>query len=470
MANRPFDLELAAFTLDPNDREPSMSRIVAKYLDIELSEEELTPALLATLAGKLEEVLTKELKDKGLWTVYHDTELALVPVLARIESAGVQLDVAYLKTLSTKLHAELLTLEEEIYGLSGERFNIQSPKQLQTILFEKLGLTTGKKTKTGHSTNVQVLTELANHHPLPGKILEYRHLAKLLSTYIDTLPKQVDSKGRVHTTYNQTIASTGRLSSTDPNLQNIPIRTDIGRKIRQAFIPMEGCVFLAADYSQIELRLLAHFSKDPNLLEAFRTNEDIHTRTATLIFDKAADLVTPDERRIAKTVNFGVVYGMGPFKLATDLHISMKEAKSFIDAYFARYAEVSALMQSFETTARDEGYLTTILGRKKTFPGLSSKNRVVYEATKREAMNYPLQSSAADIIKRAMITLDEALREGRYTSRIVLQVHDELVLEVPRAETEAVTHLVVEHMQNAVQLEVPLTVSVGIGDSWMAAH
>lgn len=470
MAHRPFDIELAAFTLDPNDREPSMARILRRYLNLSVSDEDYSPALLASVAGALEETMTSHLKKEGLWDIYQDMELALVPVLARMEHAGVRLDLAHLQHLSNQLHTDLLVLEQDIYRLSGETFNIQSPKQLQTILFEKLGLSTGKKTKTGHSTNVQVLTQLAEQHPLPAKILEYRHLAKLLSTYIDTLPKQVDREDRVHTTYNQTIASTGRLSSKDPNLQNIPIRTDIGRQIRRAFIPRPGCVLLAADYSQIELRLLAHFSKDPNLLEAFRTNEDIHTRTASLIFDKAPDGITPEERRIAKTVNFGVIYGMGPFKLAGDLRISMKEAKSFIDAYFTRYDKVAALMESFEVRARDEGYLTTLLGRKKTFPGLSSRNRVVYEATKREAMNYPLQSSAADIIKRAMITLDNALLKGSFASRLVLQVHDELVLEVPHEEVESITHLVVDHMQNAVTLDVPLTVSIGVGDSWMTAH
>lgn len=470
MAIHPFDIEIAAFTLDANERQPDFARIARRYLEMDIAPEDLTPGLMAALAAPLMEKLTAALKERGLYEVYMDTELALVPVLARMEHAGVKLDLAYLAELSKELKQQLATLEKEIYSLSGEEFNIQSPKQLQTILFEKLQLTSGKKTKTGLSTNVQVLTELAEVHPLPAKILEYRHVAKLLSTYIDALPRQADKNGRVHTTYNQTIASTGRLSSIDPNLQNIPIRTDIGRKIRKAFIAEEGRVFLAADYSQIELRILAHFSQDPFLLEAFRNNEDIHTRTATLIFDKKPEQVTKDERRISKTVNFGIVYGMGPFKLSQDLRIPLKEAKGFIDAYFERYAGVSEFMKNLEIRARDEGMLDTVIGRTKSFPGLASRNRVVYEATKREAMNYPLQGSAADIIKKAMITLDQALIEKGLEARMVLQVHDELVLEMPRAEAEEVTKLVVQHMENAIPLSVPLKVDVGIGTSWFDAH
>lgn len=465
-----FDIEIAAFLLDSNDRQPDFARIARKYLEIDLAPEDMTPGLMAALAGPLMQALEKELKERKLMELYMNTELALGPVLARMECVGVKLDLDHLAKLSKELRTQLETLEKEIYAHSGEEFNIQSPKQLQTILFEKLQLASGKKTKTGLSTNVQVLTELANHHPLPAKILEYRHLSKLLSTYIDALPRQADKQHRVHTTYNQTIASTGRLSSIDPNLQNIPIRTDVGRKIRKAFIPEEGSVFLAADYSQIELRLLAHLSKDPNLVEAFSINEDIHTRTATLIFQKKPEEVLSEERRIAKTVNFGVVYGMGPFKLSQDLRIPLKEAKSFIDAYFERYASVRDFMAGLEATARDEGVLTTIFGRNKTFPGLTSRNRVVYEAAKREAMNYPLQGSAADIIKGAMISLDRALIDGGYKARMVLQVHDELVLEVPRNEAEAVTKLVVHHMENAAALSVPLKVEVGMGASWFDAH
>lgn len=466
----PFDIEIAAFTLDANDRQPDFARIARKYLDVELQPEDLTPEMIGALVAPLQEALTKELKERKLFEVYHDTELALVPVLARMENLGVRLDVPYLATLSKDLHSQLAALEKEIYAISGEEFNIQSPKQLQVILFEKLQLTTKKKTKTGYSTNVQVLTELAEEHPLPGKILEYRHIAKLLSTYIDALPRQADKENRVHTTYNQTIASTGRLSSIDPNLQNIPIRTDMGRKIRKAFIPAEGCVFLAADYSQIELRLLAHLSEDPQLIDAFSKGEDIHTRTATLIFEKQPHEVTSEERRIAKTVNFGIVYGMGPFKLSTDLRIPMKEARSFIDAYFERYGNVASFMEGLEQEAKDTGYLSTLLGRTKSFPGLSSRNRVMYEAAKREAMNYPLQGSAADIIKCAMIKIDQDLEYHGYKARLVLQVHDELVLEVPKEEAEAVTKLVVKHMEEAMKLRVPLKVECGIGDSWFVAH
>lgn len=470
MTSLPFDIEIAAFLLDANDKQPDIARIARRYLGISLSKEDVTDGILGTLAAPLMAALTDALKEKGLLTVYEELELALIPVLAKMEHAGVMLDIPYLAALSKELRSQMETLEQEIYTTSGETFNIHSPKQLQVILFEKLKLSTGKKTKTGFSTNVQVLTELAEVHPLPAKILEYRHLSKLLSTYIDALPKQADPEGRVHTTYNQTIASTGRLSSIDPNLQNIPIKTDLGRKIRKAFIPQEGYVFVAADYSQIELRLLAHFSEDPNLIEAFAQNEDIHTRTATLIFDKKPEEVTKEERRIAKTVNFGVVYGMGPFKLSQDLRIPLKEAKSFIDAYFERYASVAGFMHGLEEQAKTQGTLGTLLGRTKEFPGFTARNRIIYEATKREAMNYPLQGSAADIIKKAMITLDAALEEKGYNARMVLQVHDELVLEVPVDEVEHVTRLVVEHMENAAQLKVPLRVEVGVGTSWFDAH
>lgn len=470
MAQPPFDIEIAAFLLDGNERQPDLARIARRFLHVDITPEEMTPGMIGALMGPLHKELEKELRERNIWDLYNDTEVALVPVLARMENLGVKLDLPYLAALSKELHKQLEVIEKEIYSLSGEEFNIQSPKQLQVILFEKLQLASGKKTKTGLSTNVQVLTELAEVHPLPAKILEYRHLAKLLSTYIDALPRQADRNARVHTTYNQTIASTGRLSSIDPNLQNIPIRTDIGRKIRKAFIPEDGCIFLAADYSQIELRLLAHFSGDPQLVEAFSINEDVHTRTATLIFQKKPEEVLPEERRIAKTVNFGVVYGMGPFKLSQDLRIPLKEAKSFIDAYFERYAKVADFMRGLETQARDEGYLFTILGRSKSFPGLTNRNKVIYEAAKREAMNYPLQGSAADIIKRAMITLDADLQAQGYKARIVLQVHDELVIELPKDEAEAVTKLVVQHMEDAVELAVPLKVEVGMGASWFDAH
>lgn len=467
-----FDIQIAGFLLDPARREPTLSHLVEKYLNVTIPEDhEEQMVLEAHFMPQLEEVLTKKLKEEGLYEVYSTLEVPLSNVLADIELTGIKLDCSYLKELSVEMTRDMHALEKGIYEIAGEEFNINSPKQLQVILFEKLQLSTFKKTKTGFSTNVQVLTELANVHPLPAKILEYRQFQKLLSTYVDILPTLVDTESRLHTTFRQTIAATGRLSSSDPNLQNIPIRTDLGRKIRKAFIAKEGYKLLSADYSQIELRMLAHFSEDPALIEAFNESDtDVHSKTAALIFSKTAEEVTPQERRIAKTVNFGVIYGMGPFKLSQDLKITRKEATGFIERYFETYSKVDSFMKGLEATAKDTGFLKTILGRKRYFPELQSGNRVLYEAAKREAINFPIQGSAADLIKIAMLKISAEFKKRNLSSKMVLQIHDELLIELKEEESVEVTKIVVDEMQNVLKLKVPLKVEAGIGENWLDAH
>lgn len=467
-----FDIQIAAFLLDPARREPTLSYVVEKYLNVTIpSDHEAQLVLEAHFMPQLEEVLTKKLKEEGLYDVYTTIEVPLSEVLSEIELAGIKVDTAYLKELSVEMTRDMHALEKEIYTMAGEEFNINSPKQLQVILFEKLKLSSFKKTKTGFSTNVQVLTELASVHPLPEKILEYRQFQKLLSTYVDTLPTLVDEHSRIHTTFRQAIAATGRLSSSDPNLQNIPIRTDLGRKIRRAFIAEEGYKLLSVDYSQIELRMLAHFSEDPALIEAFtQTDIDIHSKTAALIFSKTPEEVTSQERRIAKTVNFGVIYGMGPFKLSQDLKISRKEASGFIERYFETYSKVDSFMKGLEETAKEEGYLQTLSGRKRYFPELQGNNRVLYEAAKREAINFPIQGSAADLIKIAMINIAAELKKRKLSSRMVLQIHDELLIELKEEESKEVTKIIVDEMQNVLKLKVPLKVEAGIGVNWLDAH
>ena len=440
-------------------------------------------AILADIIGKSSKGLGKEdffiqnaqvfiekMKEKKVWKLYDETELPLAHVLAKMEYDGVKIDQDVLKKLSTDLKAKVKETEAEIYRIAGEEFTIASPKQLQHILFEKLKLPAGKKTKTGYSTDVKVLEDLASKHPLPALIIEYRQYQKLLSTYIDALPPLADEHSRVHTSFNQTIASTGRLSSINPNLQNIPIRTLLGREIRKAFVAEPGNYLIAADYSQIELRLLAHYSGDARLQEAFANGQDIHAYTASLIHGKSIEDVTPDERRAAKTVNFGIIYGMGPFKLSTDLKIPLNEAKNFITTYFETYPTIKQFLEKTEEEAKEHGFLRTLTGRLRHFPELKSQNRILYEAGKREAINFPLQGTAADIIKIAMIRIADRLETMDAKSKLILQVHDELVLEVPEAEVESVTKMVVQEMENAYQLNVPLKVDVGVGLSWFDAH
>lgn len=456
MAHHIQDIHLAEFLLDPGKRDYSAQRLQETYHTNNLF--------------TIWEKQRKALAEKDLEDAYYNIELPLSKVIAHMENHGVLLDTAFLGTLSKHMHEQVKRIEQEIYELSGEEFNISSPKQLGVILFEKLGLPPVKKTKTGYSTNAAVLQELAMKHPLPEKIMEYRQYTKLLSTYVDAFPGLVDHSNRLHTTYTQTIASTGRLSSINPNLQNIPIRTDVGREIRKAFIAEEGSYLIALDYSQIELRLLAHFSEDKTLLEAFADNKDIHSHTASLIFQKELEKVTPEERRMAKTVNFGIVYGMGPFKLSRDMKISLAEAKQFISEYFLTYPGVRRYLDGTEEEAKSQGFLRTLSGRLRYFPELHSRNRVAYEAGKREAINYPLQGSAADIIKLAMLKLHEHIEQSGLRTKMILQVHDELVLEAPEAEVEQITKEAKDIMEHVVELQVPLIVDVGVGKNWHEAH
>jgi DNA polymerase-1 len=419
------------------------------------------------LADKLEPQLV-ETDQVGL---FRDVELPLVTVLTDMEWQGVRIDADFLKGLSGTMQTRLATLEKEIHDLAGCSFNVASPKQLGEVLFEHLKLPRGKKTKTGWSTDVEVLTNLAEDHDIAARVLDFRSLAKLKSTYCDALPKLIHpDTGRIHTSFNQAVTATGRLSSSDPNLQNIPIRTEEGRRIREAFVPAEGNVLLAADYSQVELRILAHMADEPALKESFAHGEDIHARTASEIFGVFLDMVTPEMRRQAKTINFGVLYGMSAFGLAKSLGIGRKEAQTYIDNYFARYPRVLDFMEAKKAEAREKLYVTTLLGRRCAVPEIASKNGAIRGYAERNAINYPIQGSAADIIKVAMVRIHRKLDEQGLRAKMVLQVHDELVFDVPVAEQAAVENLVRHEMENAVALDVPLSVDMGIGKNWREAH
>ncbi|SDZ90926.1 DNA polymerase I [Desulfuromusa kysingii] len=425
----------------------------------------------ADITWQLAEKLLPQLSSGMAQKLFYDVEMPLVDVLTRIEWCGIRIDADFLGTLSEQMRKKLEILEGEIHALAGGPFNINSPKQLGEVLFEKLGLPKGKKTKTGWSTNVDVLTSLAAEHDIAAKILDYRSVSKLKSTYTDALPKLINpATGRLHTSFNQAVTATGRLSSSDPNLQNIPIRTAEGRRIREAFIPAEGWVLLAADYSQVELRVLAQMADVPALKESFLAGEDIHKRTASEIFNVFPEMVTAEMRRQAKTINFGVLYGMGAFSLAKDLGIGRAEAQQFIDHYFERYPAILQFLEEKKAEAREHQYVTTLLGRRCAIPEIASKNGAVRSYAERNAINYPIQGSAADIIKVAMVNIDRRLCAEQLQARMLLQVHDELVFEVPQAELEKVRELIRIEMETAVPMDVPLKVDIGIGTNWAEAH
>jgi DNA polymerase-1 len=413
------------------------------------------------------EHVAAELRDKELWRIYEEIERPLVPVLARMERHGIRVDPARLEAFAKELERSLDNLTREIWALAGEEFTIASPKQLAHILFEKLGLPAIRRTKTGYSTDADVLTELALGHPLPAKVLEHRTLAKLKGTYADTLPALVNPRtGRIHTTFNQLVATTGRLSSQDPNLMNIPIRTELGRRIRAAFIPEKGWRFVAADYSQIELRVLAHLSSDPAIIEAFRRGEDIHTRTASEVFKVSPAEVTPLQRTIAKSANFAILYGVSAFGLSQATKIDQKEAQRYINAYFATHPRVRAFIDATLAFGREHGYVTTLLGRRRYLPDLRSGNPVARNAAERMAMNAPVQGTASDMIKIAMVRMQEALAARGLRARMLLQVHDELLFEAPPEEVAAVEALAREVMEAALPLQVPVVVDVKSGTDW----
>ncbi|MGD1215857.1 MAG: DNA polymerase I [Terriglobales bacterium] len=460
------DPMLYSYLLDPTYSSHSLPEVALRRFNLKLSG---NLAEAADVTGRLGSVLRKEVDDQGLTSVYEDIDAPLVPVLTRMEDAGVKIDPAALGQMSVKLQREAEAKARDIYERCGLEFNINSPKQLGDVLFNKLALPMPVKYGKGKkiSTAVDVLEGLAADHEVPRLVLEYRQLTKLKSTYVDALPALIRSQsGRVHTTFGQTGTATGRLSSTNPNLQNIPIRTELGREIRAAFIAEPGHVLLAADYSQIELRLLAHYSKDKLLLEAFRRGDDIHTLTASQLFGVPPLMVTPDHRRQAKVVNFGIVYGLSAFGLSQQLGIEPGEARKFIDAYFEKYAGVRAFIDAtIEQTRRDQK-VKTLFGRIRPIPDINSKNATQRGFAERTAVNTPLQGTAADLIKLAMIRIDEEIRKRGLRSRMTLQVHDELVFEVPESEVEAMKPLVREHMEEAHSLEVPLLVEVGVGPNW----
>ncbi|MFQ5792145.1 MAG: DNA polymerase I, partial [Acidobacteriota bacterium] len=485
-----FDTMIASYVLNPSKRSHDLDALALEVLHQPPSPQVSVPrqqgvlpgmkpppaegllrqaAYRAEVALRLQECLEPRIEEEGLRAVFQDLELPLVEVLADMEGAGIGLDVDALRAMSEEIGAELARLTAEIYQLAGVEFNINSPKQLGEILFEKMNLPSFRKTEKQRAASTQkdVLEELALHFELPRKILEYRSLAKLKGTYIDSLPGLVHPEtGRIHTSFNQTVAATGRLSSSEPNLQNIPIRTELGRRIRSAFVAQPGWLLLSADYSQIELRVLAHMSGDPSLIEAFRKGEDIHRRTALQVFGSETALSEAEQRRRAKIINFSIVYGKTAFTLSKEFGVPTREAQAFIDSYFERYPKVRELLDGIIRDATLTGKVKTLFGRHRYIPEMGSRNRTTREAAKRVAVNTPIQGTAADLIKKAMIDLSRELRRLGLKSRLLLQVHDELVLEVPEAEAEAASALVRQVMENVHPMAVPLEVDIAVGRSW----
>jgi DNA polymerase I len=466
LAGVKHDPMLYSYLLNPTYSSHALPETALRRFNLKMSG---SLAEAADMTGRLAVALRQEVETEGLLSVYDNIDVPLVPVLERMEDAGVKIDTAALSQMSTKLEREIDAKAQDIYQRCGKEFNVNSPKQLGDVLFNKLGLPMPVKYGKGKkiSTAVDVLEGLAEEHEVPRLVLDYRQLTKLKSTYVDTLPALIrNSSGRLHTTFGQTGTATGRLSSTNPNLQNIPIRTELGREIRAAFTAETGNVLLAADYSQIELRLLAHFSKDKLLVEAFRRGDDIHTLTASQVFGVPPLMVTTEHRRAAKVVNFGIVYGLSPFGLSQQLGIDSNEAKKFIAAYFEKYSGVRAFIDATLEQARRDGKVKTLFGRVRPIPDINSKNPNQRGFAERTAVNTPLQGTAADLIKIAMIRIDEDIRERGLRSRMTLQVHDELVFEVPENEVDELKRLVREQMENAHKLEVPLEVEIGVGSNW----
>ncbi|MGZ3458487.1 MAG: DNA polymerase I, partial [Archangium sp.] len=483
------DVELLSYLLDASRRDHGLEFLSRERLQVDLPElpttsgrkaralKELSPqevsaayAGRADAARRLAPGLWQELEPLGLAKLARELELPLVPLLARMESRGVKVDVKVLREISEKVGADCEAKVKEIHGLAGTEFNVGSNPQLAEVLYKKLELPVLKRGKTGPSTDQEVLEKLAEVHPLPRAIIEYRSLSKLKSTYLDTLPELVARDGRIHTTFHQAATATGRLSSSDPNLQNIPIRTELGMEIRRAFIAEEGHQLVSADYSQIELRLLAHIAEDPVLIDAFARDEDIHSRTAAEIFGVPQDQVTRDQRRVAKTVNFGIAYGLSPYGLSTRLNIPEAEARDIIERYFTRYAGIKRYLDETVKVAKEKGYVETLFGRRRPMGDLSAKNRQVVQAAERAAINMPIQGTAADLIKKAMLAVDAELEKQGLRARMLLQVHDELLFEAPESEVEAVKELSRRCMSAVMQLKVPLKVEVGAGKTWADAH
>ncbi len=485
-----FDTMVASYLLNPSKLNHNLSSIALEYLNHKMTEiteligkgkNQITMDKVdvqrvckyccedSDVTFRLRNILEAQLRDKGLFPLFSEVEMPLVEVLSGMEESGVSLDVDYLNEMSKGMQKKLNALTKDIYEIAGCEFNINSPKQLQEILFVRLKLPPVKKTKTGLSTDEEVLEKLATKHSLPKALLEYRELSKLKSTYLDALPRLINQKTkRVHTSFNQTVTSTGRLSSSEPNLQNIPIRAEIGRLIRKAFVPKDrNSYIVSADYSQIELRILAHLSKDKVLIDAFKNDLDIHRHTASLIFGVSENKVTDAQRSQAKTVNFGIVYGMSAYGLSKDLGIEVEKAGQFIDAYFERYPKVREFINNCIEEARKEGFVTTLLNRRRYIPEINSENLNIRNFAERTAINTPIQGSAADMIKSAMIAIHRELESRKLKSLMILQVHDELVFEVPKNELEELTRLAREKMETIMPLSVPIKVNISMGKNWL---
>ena len=457
-----FDTELAAYVLDPTESGYDLGKLTKRYLGAELPEARAALELMAPMRAKLAE--------NGAEKLYFDIELPLCQVLAEMERAGFLVDRKALADFGESLTAGIDALQRGIWELAGHEFNINSPKQLGEVLFDELMLPAGKKTKTGWSTNADILEKLIGKHPIIGDILEYRMLTKLKSTYADGLLKVISTDGRIHTNFRMTVTATGRLSSTEPNLQNIPVRRELGAQIRRMFVAAPGCVLVDADYSQIELRLLAHISGDETMQNAFKSGEDIHAVTASQVFGLPLAEVTPAQRSSAKAVNFGIVYGISAFSLAQDIKVSPAEARAYIDAYMQKYHGVREYMDRVIAEAKERGYVETLFGRRRPVPELKASNFNTRSFGERVARNMPIQGTAADIIKLAMVNVRRRLRAEGLEARLILQVHDELIAECPEREAERVAALLEEEMERAVTLSVPLTAEAHSGHSWAEAH
>lgn len=487
-----FDTMLASYVLDP-DQKHGMDDLSEKYLNykpipiIDIIGSYKTPEKIfeadldklsnyasedADITYQLYEILDKELKNNSLEKLAFEVEFPLVEVLEDMEREGINLDIDSMREFSKELEGYLNKLTKDIFAQAGEEFNINSTKQLQNILFDKLKLPPTKKTKTGYSTDARSLEYLQNQHEIIDHLLNYRQIQKLKSTYADALPNLINPKtGRIHTTFNQTVASTGRLSSIDPNLQNIPIRTEMGKEIRKAFVPRDkNHTILSADYSQIELRIMASICSDENMINAFKNNEDIHRSTAALVFKVKPEEVTSDQRRKAKEVNFGILYGIGPFGLKTRLGITQNEAKNVIDTYFGTFKNVKKFIDDAIINAREKGFAETLLGRRRFLPNINSNNQMLRSSAERIAINMPIQGTAADMIKLAMINIYKEMKKQKFKSKMILQVHDELLFDARKDELEDLKPLVKELMENALKLDVPITVEMGTGENWLDAH
>ena len=484
-----FDAGIAAYLLNPLKNTYTYDDLAKEYLQVYLpSTEEIfgtaklpdlssVPEDLAgTYAGnmayavyRVSGTMERKLEEEEMLRLYRKVEIPLAFTLADMEEAGIRVEAEDLKEYGERLQVRIRELEEKIYEEAGETFNINSPKQLGVILFEKMKLPGGRKTKSGYSTAADVLEKLAPDHPIVSDILEYRQLAKLKSTYADGLAAYIGPDGRIHSNFNQTITATGRISSTEPNLQNIPIRMELGRLIRKVFLPKDGCVFIDADYSQIELRVLAHMSGDEKLIAAYRQAEDIHRITASQVFHVPFDQVTPLQRRNAKAVNFGIIYGISSFGLSQDLSISRKEAQQYIEKYFETYPGIKTFLDDCVKKAKEQGYSVTMFGRRRPVPELKSSNYMQRSFGERVAMNAPIQGTAADIIKIAMIRVNERLKREGMNSHLLLQVHDELLIEAPLEEVEHAREILEEEMTHAADLKVKLEIDMHTGKNWYEA-